>query len=336
MVSATISEWHNRIALFLIAGKPNFNMRSVLGLAFLALLQANPLVWSLKIASALTTIEYTPEKIAIEDFFKGSATITNGGVANIASVDLAANAETQALRQFARSKNLRTIYTVCESYYRIVGSKKRGINVAADLKGKRIGTSSGTSAGYFVTKFMQSIGLGDRDYTIVSGSTCERTPCGANTFPAMLQSGRIDAIGMWEPTIEIAARMLGDDAVVFQNTSVYREIYNLHTTAEKLQNPTMRRDIVDFIRALNNASKLFEAEPDAVIPRVSQLVNIDQSVLKAVWPVHKFRGTLAPDLLDVLEDEEKYIAKVDGRQAVARANLEALIDSSVLEEALKS
>jgi ABC-type nitrate/sulfonate/bicarbonate transport system substrate-binding protein len=311
-------------------------MRNVLGLAFLALLQTNPLVRSLKIASYLNTIEYTPESIASEDFFNGTATIINGGVANISIVDLAGNAETQALRQFARSNDLRIIYTVCEAYYRIVGSKKQGINVPADLKGKRIGTLVGTSSQYFVTKFMQSIGLGDGDYTMVRGTTCERTPCGADTFPAMLQSGQIDAVGVWEPTIEIAARMLGDDAIIFQNTSVYREIYNLHTTAGKLQDPTIRRDIIDFIRALNNASKLFETDPDAVIPRVSKLVNIDQSILKAVWPVHKFRGTLAPDLIDVLEEEEKFIAKVDGRQAASRANLEALIDLSVLEEAMKS
>lgn len=56
---------------------------------------------ALKIASALNTIEYTPEAIA-KDYYKGNGTIniTNGGVANIVtdtSIDLAGNAETQVV-----------------------------------------------------------------------------------------------------------------------------------------------------------------------------------------------------------------------------------------------
>ena len=64
------------------------------------------LVFSLKIASSLTTIEYTPELIASKQFYTGTTSFVNGGVANIVSdtsVDLAANAETQALRQYAVS-----------------------------------------------------------------------------------------------------------------------------------------------------------------------------------------------------------------------------------------
>ncbi|PMD32238.1 hypothetical protein L207DRAFT_518654 [Hyaloscypha variabilis F] len=62
------------------------------------------LVFSLKIASALNTIEYTPELIASKEFYNETTSFVNGGVANIVSdtsIDLAANAETQALRQYA-------------------------------------------------------------------------------------------------------------------------------------------------------------------------------------------------------------------------------------------
>lgn len=75
----------------------------VLGVVFL---QSALLVFSLKIASALTTIEYTPELIASKQFYNGITSWVNGGVANIVSdtsIDLAANAETQALRQYAVS-----------------------------------------------------------------------------------------------------------------------------------------------------------------------------------------------------------------------------------------
>lgn len=151
---------------------------------------------ALRIASALSTIEYTPELIASQDFANGSTfTIVNGQLANLVSdtsIDLAANAETQALRQFATHKNVRIIYTVAEVYYRIVANKK-SISSVKDLKGKRIATFPGTSAGYFVEKYLASVGLKEGDYTTVSGSMCSAAPCGAGTFPYMLQHGTVDA-----------------------------------------------------------------------------------------------------------------------------------------------
>jgi hypothetical protein len=64
------------------------------------------LVSSLKIASALNTIEYTLELVASKQFYAGTTSFVNGGVTNIVSdtsIHLAANAETQALRHYAVS-----------------------------------------------------------------------------------------------------------------------------------------------------------------------------------------------------------------------------------------
>jgi ABC-type nitrate/sulfonate/bicarbonate transport system substrate-binding protein len=154
-------------------------------------------VSALRIASALNTIEYTPELIASQDYANGSTfTIVNGQLANLVSdtsIDLAANAETQALRQFATHKNIRIIYTVAEVYYRIVANKKSGISSVKDLKGKKIATFPSTSAAYFVEKYLGSVGLKDSDYTVVSGSPCSSAPCGQGTFPYMLAHGSVDA-----------------------------------------------------------------------------------------------------------------------------------------------
>ena len=156
-------------------------------------------VSGLKIASNLETIEYTPELIAIQDFLNKSisASIVSGGIPNLwsdSSIDLASNAETQALRNYASHKNLRIIYTVAEVYYRIVANKAKGINSVKDLKGKRVGCIQSTSAAYFLSKYLASVGLKDSDVTIVSGNTCNKAPCGSGTFPNMLSQGSIDAI----------------------------------------------------------------------------------------------------------------------------------------------
>lgn len=229
-----------------------------------ALLHLNFLVVALKIASALNTIEYTPELIASKQFYTGTTSFVNGGVANIVSdtsIDLAANAETQALRQYATHKDLRIIYTVAEVAYRLVANKK-GITALTDLKGKKIGTIPSTAAAYFVEKLLDSAGLKTSDYTVVTGGACSAAPCGAGTLPYMLQHGSADAIGMWEPTIQLAIDAVGEsNLVVFQNKSIYREVFNLRSTSEKLKDANTRKDIVAFLKALNQAENIFNTNP---------------------------------------------------------------------------
>ncbi|KAF2648982.1 hypothetical protein K491DRAFT_669690 [Lophiostoma macrostomum CBS 122681] len=297
---------------------------------------------ALKIASALSVIEWTPEKIAKEDFYNGSVTISNGGVPNLFSdttIDLASNAETQALRNYASHKNLRIIYTVSEVAYRIVADKKK-VPTLADLKGKKIGAVPGTSSAYFVQQMLESpvtsggVGAKKGDYTVVTGNQCTADPCASGTLPAMLKAGTVDAVGFWEPTVELAARAIGsENAVFYQNFTVYREIFNLHTTAEKLADKAKRAEIVEFVRALEKALQVFRDSPDKVYKRAADAVGMKEELMKAVWPVHKWTGTLPADLLSVLVQEDNYVAGLDRRSAMSESVLKGLIDGSVLEEA---
>ncbi|KAI0174444.1 hypothetical protein BJ166DRAFT_148233 [Pestalotiopsis sp. NC0098] len=306
-------------------------------MALMACLLLAQMVPALKIAGSFNVLEYNPMLVASQDYYKGSAQVVNGGVADLfgsSNIDLAGNAETQALRQFANHKNLRTIYTVVEVAYRLVASKKAGITSLADLKGKKIGTIPSTSAAYFVQRYLSTVGgLKDSDYTVVSGGNCNSAPCGSGTLPYMLAHGSVAAVGMWEPTLELAIEVLGTDAVVFQNKTVYQEIYNLYTTAEKLQNISTRKDIVAYLRALDQTAQLFTNQSATVIPRVAKTMNMNEAVVKAVWPVHDWSGGLASNLLDVLIPEDQWVAKVDGRSAISKDVLATMIDSSVLAEA---
>jgi len=256
-------------------------------------------------------------------------------VANLASdktIDLAANAETQGLIQYGSHSNLRIIYTIVDVGYRLIANKASGIKTLADLKGKRIGTLQGTSAAYFVSKMLATAGLKDGDYTIVSGNVCMKTPCGQGTFPQQIASKQIDAFGIWEPAVELAARSLGDNAVIFQNFSTYREVYSLYSTKEKLSDPATRKNIVAFLKALNQTLDVFINKPQSVYATVASAVGMDASVVEAVWPVHRWSGTLAPDLLPFLVEEDVWVAKQNRRQALSSSSLATFIDSSVLEE----
>lgn len=129
---------------------------------------------ALKVGTSLAWIEHTPQPYAIKNFYKGSssASLASGGVANLAtdkSFDLAANAETQGLKQYASHRNIRLIYIICEVAYRIVADGSKGIKSLTDLRGKKIGSIQGTSAGVFVDMMMKNAGVNQGDYTIVNG-----------------------------------------------------------------------------------------------------------------------------------------------------------------------
>jgi ABC-type nitrate/sulfonate/bicarbonate transport system substrate-binding protein len=187
-----------------------------------------------------------------------------------------------------------------------------------------------------VNKLLATAGLKDTDYSLASGNVCMKAPCGQGTLTQMLVNKQIDALGIWEPTVELAARALGgNNAVVFQNASVYREVYSLYSTKEKLADPATRKDIVAFVRALNQTLDVFRDRPESVYAFVAGAVGMDVAVVEAVWPVHRWSGTLAPDLVPFLVEEDRWVAKLNRRAAMSSESLAAFVDGSVLEEARK-
>src|SRR5438046_8318835 len=123
----------------------------------------------LRAAGNMTTIELSPLLIAADKIYRGEISVINGGIPAIMSgmVDVATNAETQLLRQSVDDPDLRVIFTVAESFYRIVARKSAGIRRIADLKGKRITTPRNTSSHYLLVKLLPTGRQSDAAGTLV-------------------------------------------------------------------------------------------------------------------------------------------------------------------------
>src|SRR5215471_6654097 len=195
------------------------------GILAIALLQQQSLP-PLRVSGNTTTIELSPVLVASNGIYPGPVTVSNGGIPNImdGTADIATNAETQLLRQSVDDPDLRVIFTVAESFYRIVARKSAGIHRVADLKGKRITTPRNTSAHYFLVKMLATAHLGESDVTLVP-----ITP--VTDMSAALKDGKVDAVTMWEPESERCISAVGQDAIVFEDRKIYRELFNLNTSA---------------------------------------------------------------------------------------------------------
>lgn len=284
------------------------------------------------------TFEIAPVLLAAERFYRGEATVKMGGLPNLFGLpmiqgfgeegvaDVATHAETQALRYSVDNPDLRIILTVAEGLYRLVARRSAGIETVADLKGKRIATIPVTSSGYFVHKLLKSAGLSFDDVTPV-----QILPL--SDMPKALADGRVDAVSIWEPEVENAARVLGDDMIEFGGKGIYRELFNLNSTAANLADPEKRKKIVAFVRAVMDAAAEIRTNPASGQPLVATSTGYPLPLVEACWSHHAYPAKLAPDLVDVMAEEEQWLAKQNNRSARGRDELATLIDSSIQAEA---
>lgn len=292
-------------------------------------LQPSP---DIEVYSHVDTFEMAPVVLAADSVYPGNLTVRNGGMADLFNSNqalVATNADTVALRYSVDNPNLRIVFTVAESYYRIVAKRSAGITQLSDLAGKRIQVIPQTSAAYFLHRMLASVGLSEDDVELSSGFSFGSGP------PAWTSDDDVHALSAWEPEPQRSIYALGDDAIEFRDRSVYREMVNVNTTAENLADPEKRAAIVAFVRALIVAADQVTRQPETVWPIMEEVMGFDQQVIADAWHIQEYKGTLAADLLDVLEEEEIWLADVQGRQPRSREELASLIDTSILEEALQ-
>jgi NitT/TauT family transport system substrate-binding protein len=299
---------------------------------------------TLRIYGNLSLLEMAPVLLAAEEIYPGKTVLEHGSVmslwgegSDLASLvsagqsHLAMNSETQALRGSAAHPDLRFIFTLAECPYRIVARRSAGISSVADLRGKKVGTQLESSAQFFLDAMLRSAGLTDADVTLVHFMAHTAKPI--SQLPEALKSGGIDAVALWEPQVQRAKHLLGDDAVELYDAAVYTEKFNVCTKQAYLDDPEVRREIVAFVRALIVASQRLKSEPETAQKLVAKTAGLDISVVRNAWHCFNYPGTLVRDLLDVFVRQEPWIAKLQGRTPRTRDALAKLIDDSVVREA---
>ncbi|HEY2732839.1 MAG TPA: ABC transporter substrate-binding protein [Polyangiales bacterium] len=280
----------------------------------------------ISLAGLVSALELAPVRVANGSNYPARITITSGGVDNLFSGDnlVATNAETQALRSSVQHPNLRIIFTVCEGLYRIVAKRSANISQLSDLRGKTVAVPKGTSSEYFLERMLESVNLTERDLTV-----SDQLP-GAGVLSA-------EAATIWEPGIQYVEDGLKSDAIDLpsdgHSDAIYRELFDLHATAESLADADKRRTIVRLVKALIDASAEIRSDPSHAISLLIGPTGASQADLAQSMQHERFAGTLVSDLLDVLVQEETWSAAANGRSARTRAQLAPLVDDSVFKEA---
>jgi NitT/TauT family transport system substrate-binding protein len=281
------------------------------------------------VAVNTTTIEATPVFVANDGPQGAGVRVINGGVRNVAdgTAHAGTNAETQMLAIASGNPKIRMLLTVAEGLYRVIARKSAGIATLRDLRGKKITTVRNTSAHYHLVKMLATAGVSESEVTIVVVPQTE--------MAAAVGSRMADAISMWEPEAETARVLLGGDGIVFQDNSIYRELFSLYTSTDVLNDPKRRAQLVAFVRALVRAAETVRNSPAQVIPLTARTLKQPEARIANSWKFHRFPAALPREMLDVLVEEDQWMARNQQRQPLTRAELAKFIDRSVLDEAAR-
>jgi NitT/TauT family transport system substrate-binding protein len=279
------------------------------------------------VAVNMTTIETAPIFVAAEGPQGSGFRIISGGVRQVAAgaAHAGTNAETQMLLIAATNPKVRLVMTVAEGLYRVIARRSAGIRTIADLAGKRIVTPLNTSAHYHLTRMLSTAGLQESDVTLV--------PRGTTEMSAVVGKREADAISIWEPDGQKTLEVLGDDAIVFQDNKVYRELFSLYTTTDVLNDRNRRAELVRFVRAVIASADMVRSRPQEVIPLVARRISQSEETVARSWKFHRFPVSLPSDVLSVLTEEDRWVARGQKRAPMTQEQLAAFIDSSVLQAA---
>ena len=204
---------------------------------------------------------------------------------------------------------------------KLVARKASGVTRGEQLDGRKVGVIAGTSAQYLLETHLLTVGVDPRHVTMV--------PLQAEETVAALQSGRIDAVAVWEPYGYAALH--GPDAVGLRLplTGGYIESYNL--VGRRSQFARNDDVLARLLRAIDRAEQFIQAEPAAAQAILRDQLKLDQHFVDWVWGGLGFRLSLDQALLTTMEGEVRWAQREGHVPEGARPNVLTLIHSGPLK-----
>jgi NitT/TauT family transport system substrate-binding protein len=181
----------------------------------------------------------------------------------------------------------------------VIGRKDKGILTLAQLSGKRIGVTLGTSGHFMLDALLNRQKLSTDDVTLYHLQPQELADA--------LLRGDVDAVATWEPYLGVLRTQLGANGTIFYSEGIYELPFTIAGRRDYVvSHPEIMQKLV---RALVRAERLCQDAPDAARQIIAGAINVSLEELQEVWPSYQFSVTLDQSLLLTLEDETRWAIK---------------------------
>lgn len=212
-------------------------------------------------------------------------------------VDLATASEfVVADRSFAEP-DLRVLSSVCQYWNKgLVGRRDRGIATAADLKGKRVGVTTTSTAEQTLVVFLAMQGLTLNDVEAVN--------LPPKQLIEQIVDAKIDAAITWQPHVSAIERRLGGNAVSLLDRG--SDAYLLVLTRQGLL-PDKHEAFTRFLRALILAEEWIKANPVRAKQWLSARFSLDAEYIERLWPTMRLEVGLPQEILEIMDGEARWL-----------------------------
>jgi len=254
---------------------------------------------------------FTSGRDALEDVVAGKA-------------DLATVFETPVVLKALAGVDIRVLSTLHQSTNNtgLLALRSSGIKQATDLIGKRIGVPFNTNAQFFLSLYLQSQGISDRDVQLVNTAPGELQP--------KLLSAQLDAVAIWNPYLHSIKGQFENEELIHFRSDVYTEMSVMAAREATIFNKSAA--IQRLYTALARAETFLNDSPQLAFELVlKQFPQDQQASIRQVWP--GIKATLALDhlLLNVLRGEARWFYQ-QGVVKELRLDFENIFHSKFLSE----
>jgi NitT/TauT family transport system substrate-binding protein len=224
---------------------------------------------------------------ALDAVLKGEADIAAG------------TAEFPLVGRAFKKEKIRTIGSIDKiEHINVVARKDRGIEQIRDLKGKKVGTTLGTVAEFYLGRLLELNGMTMQDITVVD----LKTPL---EWVNAVVDGEIDAVVTAQPHANAAIDALGAKAVVWSAQS-NQPMYALVVATDGWikAHPAL---VNKFLKSLAQAEEYVIRNPAEAKTILQKRLNLDAAYMETVWSQNQYGLSLDQSLILAMEDEARWM-----------------------------
>lgn len=180
----------------------------------------------------------------------------------------------------------------------LVGRKDKGIDGPSDLAGKRIGTTAGSIAQFYLGRFLELNNMTFEDITFVDLKSPEE-------WRQAIADGDVDAVVLAQPEASVVEGMLGGNATFF-SVQESQPVYSLAISTNEwiAQNPD---SVEAFLAALADAEEFVAAKPAETRTIIQERLDLDSGYMDLVETQNQFAVSLDQSLITAMEDEARWM-----------------------------
>jgi NitT/TauT family transport system substrate-binding protein len=209
--------------------------------------------------------------------------------------DLAVVAETPIARTILEAGQLKVVACISQSSQdlAIVARKDKGISSPADLGGKVIGYTKGTTGHFFLDTYC----LVNRIH-LDGARLVDLSPVQLSTA---LIEGRVDAVSTWQPYVVALTDALGPQAVVFRDEVIYSQSVFIVARPEFIrEHPAQAKLLLEGLSAALDTIAQVPAEAREIL---GTYLKVDPALVAKVFSARDFNLRLDQSHLLSIENE---------------------------------